>query len=585
MGILEIDAKNFLTEYNGSNNLLLDWQYKQLNIKSFKLTRTQSDYVVKYHNVQPKVAKKYLNIVESFGKQLQTERVLSEPVSKIWCEKLLCDSDKAYNVWGKIHESDKLNSFWIPKFAILVDEKKFTGVIDYSKYNVRPPMEHQKVAIEKLLCNDKYILADDMGVGKSTSAVLASLESGAKKILIICPSSLKINWLREIEIYTNRPTFIMSGSKWGSTFDYYIVNYDIVKNYHSDEKDEREKSVLLKQKFDLAIVDEAHFLSNPQANRSRLIGDLLMDIPKVWLLTGTPMTSRPINYFNLLKIVKSPLAENWQHYVKRYCGGYQFQSGNRKIWNTGGATNLDELRERTKCITLRRLKEDILTLPEKIVSPVYLELGNMQFYNDEMDEFIKITEEDKTKDKVSIDLSKLMKLRQMIAFEKIPFTCELIDRFLELDQKVIVFTNFTSTLDTIYEKYKNIAVVVDGRMNNIKRQNSIDRFQSDKKVKVFIGNIIAAGAGITLTSADGVIMNDLSFVPAHHAQAEDRAHRIGVKHSVNVYYPVFENTIEMNVYNILQRKKNIIDQVMGDGEYSESFGKELLSTILKKPLD
>jgi SNF2 family DNA or RNA helicase len=143
-----------------------------------------------------------------------------------------------------------------------------------------------------------------------------------------------------------------------------------------------------------------------------------------------------------------------------------------------------------------------------------------------------------------------------------------------------VFTNFTNTLEMIQEKYKKNSVVLDGRMSKQKRQESVDRFQNENKIKVFISNIIAGGVGITLTAAEGVIMNDLSFVPAHHSQAEDRAYRYGQKNSVLVYYPIFENTIEMIVYNILNKKKGIIDQVMGDGEYSENFSTELLKSIL-----
>ncbi len=585
MGIPEIDARNILTEYNGFNNQILDWKLKYTSIKNFKLTRTQSDYILKYHQTAPKVAKKHLNIVLSFGEKLMEEKKLVKPVEKIWCEKLLCESDKAYHIWGKIIDSDKINAFWLPKGSILQEEKKFKGVIDYSKYDVRPPMEHQKVAIETLLANNKFILADDMGTGKSLSATIASLESGVKKILIICPASLKINWKRELEIYTNRRTLIVEGSKWGSTFDFYIINYDILKNYHSTESELRENSLILKEKFDLVIVDEAHNLSSTTSLRSKLVNDILKDIPKIWLLTGTPMTSRPINYFNLLEIVESSVALNWQHYVKRYCKGYQFKVNGRKIWNVNGASNLDELRERTKNVVLRRLKTDILDLPDKIITPIYLNLDNLTFYNDELESFIKIATEEKENDKISVSLNKLMKLRQVLSFEKIDYTCELIDKFIEEDKKVIVFTNFTNTLDIIHEKYKKNSVVLDGRMSKEKRQLSIDKFQNDDKIKIFIGNIIAAGAGITLTEAEGIIMNDLSFVPAHHAQAEDRAMRIGQKNNVLVYYPVFENTIEMNVYNILQRKKNIIDQVMGDGEYSESLAKELLSNILKKPLE
>ena len=441
-------------------------------------------------------------------------------------------------------------------------------------------MSHQKEAIEKLLANDRFILADDMGLGKTTSTVIASMESGAKKVLIVCPASLKINWKREIENYTDDYVLIVEGKKWGSTYKYYIINYDILKNFHTTENSEDSEAyqIILNEGFDLAIVDEAHYISNSQAQRTQLLNDILAKIPKVWLLTGTPMTSRPINYYNLLKIVNSPLTLNWKSYVMRYCKGYQFRVGGRKVWNTSGTSNLDELRDQTKAVVLRRLKTDVLDLPEKIISPIWLELKN-SFYDDELSDFLRISEENKEKESITVTLNRLMKLRQLIAIEKVEHTCELIDKILEQGRKVIVFTNFTMSLDMLHEKYKKKSVILDGRMSKIARQESVDRFQNEDKVKIFIGNIKAAGVGITLTAADTVIMNDLSFVPADHSQAEDRAYRYGQKNSVLVYYPVFENTIEMTVYNILQKKKDIIDQVMGDGEYSESFASELVKTI------
>jgi len=576
----EIKAKNILETYEGFNNQLLEWKRKFEVIKNFKLSRPQADYVIKYHDVVPKVAKKYITITESFAKKLMEDKKLDSLPEKIWCEKLLCETEKAYNLWGKIMDSEENHSLWIPKMAVMVDEKKLNREIDYSKYSHRPPLEHQKIAIEKLLANNRYILADDMGLGKTSAAVIASLESNVKKVLVVCPASLKINWKREIENYTDKRILIVEGRKWGSTFDYYIINYDIIKNYHTTDKseDSDDYKLLVNAGFDLAIIDEAHYLSNPQANRTKLLNDILDKIPKVWLLTGTPMTSRPINYYNLLKIVNSPLAINWQTYVRRYCKGYQFKVGNRKIWNTSGASNLDELRDLTKNIILRRLKIDILDLPEKIISPVYLELKST-FYDEELEEFMRISEEKKKNESISVTLNRLMKIRQLIANEKIPYTCELIDRVLEQGKKVIVFTNFTNALDVLHEKYKKISVVLDGRMSKDKRQESVDKFQNNEKVKIFISNIIAGGVGITLTEADTVIMNDLSFVPAHHSQAEDRAYRYGQKNSVLVYYPIFENTIERIIYNILQKKKNVIDQVMGDGEYSESFTSDLFNEI------
>jgi SWI/SNF-related matrix-associated actin-dependent regulator 1 of chromatin subfamily A len=579
--IPEIEARTILSTYEGSNNQLLDWKTKFENQKNFKLTRPQADYVLKFHNVTPKVARKYIEIVSTFGEKIMEDRLLPKAPEKIWCEKLLCDSDKAFHIWGKVLESDPLNAFWLPKAAVMQPEKKLNRVIDYSPYDVRPPMEHQKVAIEKLLANDKYILADDMGLGKTTSAVIGALESGAKKVLIVCPASLKINWQREITNYSNRKILIVEGRKWGSTFDFYIINYDIIKNYHTTDnsEDSDDYKLLVNAGFDLAIVDEAHYISNTTANRTRLLNDVLEKIPKVWLLTGTPMTSRPINYFNLLKIVDSPLTLNWQSYVRRYCKGYQFRVGNRKVWNTSGASNLDELRERTKNLVLRRMKTDILDLPEKIVTPVFVEL-NSKMYDEELEEFARITNDKKNDETITVTLNRLMKIRQLISYEKIPYTCELIDKCLEQGKKVIILTNFTMTLDMLHEKYKKNSVTLDGRMNKDKRQENVDKFQTDEKIKIFIGNIKAAGVGITLTAAEVVIMNDLSFVPADHSQGEDRAYRYGQKNSVLVYYPVFENTIEKIIYNILQKKKGVIDQVMGDGEYSETFGKDLIKELL-----
>jgi SWI/SNF-related matrix-associated actin-dependent regulator 1 of chromatin subfamily A len=578
--IPEIEARNILSTYEGSNNQLLDWKRKFKDVKNFKLTRPQSEYVQKYHEVTPKIARKHINIVSTFGEKIMEDRLLTTPPTKIWCEKLLCESDKAFHIWGKVLEIDQLSAMWLPKAAVVQEEKKLDRVIDYTKYNSRPPMDHQKIAIEKLLANDKFILADDMGLGKTTSAVIASLESKARKILIVCPASLKINWEREIKNYSDRKVLIVEGRKWGSTFDFYIINYDIIKNYHTTDKseDSDDYKLLVNANFDLAIVDEAHYISNATANRTRLLNDVLETIPKVWLLTGTPMTSRPINYFNLLKIVESPLALNWQSYVRRYCKGYQFNVGNRKVWNTSGASNLDELRERTKNLVLRRMKTDILDLPEKIVTPVFVELTS-KMYDEELEEFTRISTDKKNDETITVTLNRLMKIRQLIAYEKIPYTCELIDKCLEQGKKVIVFTNFTMSLDMLHEKYKKVSVTLDGRMNKDKRQENVDRFQTEDKIKVFIGNIKAAGVGITLTSAEVVIMNDLSFVPADHSQGEDRAYRYGQQNSVLVYYPVFENTVEKIIYNILQKKKGIIDQVMGDGEYSESFSKDLLKQL------
>lgn len=522
--IPEIQARELLVKYNGANNYILNIKNKQAISQYFKMTRAQADYIIKYYNITPKIARKYAEITESQGKALEKTKFLPETPTKIWVEKLLCESDKAYHIWGYVTEVEPLHAFWIPKGAFVKQAKYIENNIDWSQFNHRPPMSHQISGVNYLLSNKKFILADEMGLGKTTTLTLSAILSGAKKILIICPATLKINWKREIQNYSDEKIEIIKNQQWDYDAKFVIINYDILKNHHQISEDKKNPLPGLHDYgFDLAIVDEAHYISNNKAQRSILTNDILDKIERVWLATGTPMTSRPINFYNLLKIVKSDAAINWKHYVTRYCNGYQFKprNSNRKIWSTRGATNLDELRNATKSVMLRRLKSEAIDLPEKIITPIYLELNNSK-YNQELFELARISEEGKTQSNITASLEQLTKIRQLISLEKIIHTIEVIDSLLEQDKKVVIFTNFTDTLNILYMNYKKQAVVLDGRMSEKAKQASVDEFQNNDKIRVFIGNIKAAGVGITLTAADTVVFNDLSFLPSDHAQAEDR---------------------------------------------------------------
>jgi len=427
-----------------------------------------------------------------------------------------------------------------------------------------------------------YVTEHAIVTHNTTCTIIAALETGAKKILIICPASLKINWQREIENYSDRPVYISEGKKFSTESDFVIVNYDILKNFHDTK--EKDNSLLNQSNFDLVILDEAHMISNPQAQRTKIINHFVKNIKRVWLLTGTPMTSRPMNYYNLLNIIESPVAQNWMAYAIRYCQGYQFMAGRRKVWNVTGASNLEELRDRTSKQILRRLKEDVLDLPDKIISPVYLRLKSKE-YEELMGEYYDWFDNKKDESSsLTVQFSKLMKVRKVISNEKTKQTIEFAENIIEQGKKVIIFTNFTDTLQTIYQHFGKQAVYLDGSCSKPHRQHAVDEFQDNEKIRVFVGNLKAAGVGLTLTAAEVVIMNDLSFVPAEHAQAEDRAYRYGQKSNVLVYYPLYENTIEGAIYDILNRKKKIIRTVMGD-EHPENSGdivEEILDIINKK---
>ena len=574
---LESKAMSILESYEGGNNYILELKRKSQINKKFYPTRSQSEYIINFHNKQPKVAKKWVILDSYFAQKLADDKLYTEIPQKVWVEKLLADKEKAYHVWGKVFETEQLHDFWVPKASLIKDNTVKNVVINFEKYSHRPLLSHQIEAVQKLVENKKYILADDMGLGKTTSTIVAALESGSKKILIICPASLKINWQREIENYTDRSIYISEGKNFSQEHDFVIINYDIIKNFHNVKK--KSDSQILGANFDLVVVDEAHYIKNGQAQRTKLINDLVKNVDRLWLLTGTPMTSRPMDYFNLLSLVDSPVAKNWMAYAIRYCSGYQFNAGGRKIWNVTGASNLEELRDRTSGLTLRRLKQDVLDLPDKIITPVYLRLKSKQ-YEDVMGDYYNWYEKNPDESKsLTVQFTKLTQVRQVIAEEKVIQTIELAENIIEQGKKVIIFCNFTNSLDRIIQHFGKTAVRLDGSMSKPERQNSVDKFQEDDKVKVFVGNIKAAGVGITLTAGEAVIMNDLSFLPSDHSQAEDRAYRYGQKNNVLVYYPIFENTIEGIIYDILNKKKQVIATVMGDVKNDVDLVEEIMKQI------
>ena len=575
--VMERKALELLESYEGANNYILRLKNKMENNPKFYPTRAQAEYIINFNTRVPKIARKWVDLDPYFANKIANDKLFTKIPTQVYIEKLLVEKDTSYHIWGKFFESETNHDFWLPKVSVLKDNRVKDVVIDYSKYSHRPPLDHQKEAIQKLCENKKFILADDMGLGKTTSTIIAALESGSKKVLIVCPASLKINWQREIQNYSDRTTSIIEGKKWEDA-EFVIINYDIIKNFH-DEKDKK-NSVILSSNFDLVVVDEAHYIQNKQAQRTKLINDLVRNIDRLWLLTGTPITSRPINYFNLLNLIDSPVALNWMAYVKRYCNGYQFKAGPRRVWNVSGASNLEELRDRTAPQVLRRLKENVLDLPDKIITPVYLRLKS-RLYEELMGDYYDWFDKGGEADSLTLQFTKLTKVRQIIAEEKIPSTIELCENIIEQNKKVIVFTNFTKSLDLLLEHFGKKAVKLDGSMSQKDRQESVDKFQNDENVMVFIGNIKAAGTGITLTAGEAVVMNDLSFLPSDHSQAEDRAYRYGQKNNVLVYYPIFDNTIEGIVYDILKKKKNIFEIVMGDKINENQNDGDMVGEILK----
>jgi SWI/SNF-related matrix-associated actin-dependent regulator 1 of chromatin subfamily A len=586
-------AISLLEGYTGINPYLRKLRNEYLKNKKIALTENQSKYIIDNHEREPQLINRVINITSYLGEELQKQEKLSFTPERILIEFILAETDKTYHVYGKLNRNQpESKMYWLPKTQV-TDDPYFEDIkveVDFSKYNDilakdgKKLYKHQEDGIKFLLARNGCILADDMGLGKSIQSIIAALESGAKNILVVCPSSAKINWEREINTFCDDTT-IIDGKKW-SEAKFTIINFDILKNFHTlhDRRTQSSEDVKLNRelanaKYDCCIIDEAHYLKNNESIRGKIMVELAVKhgIPKVWLLTGTPVANRPMDFFNLLKIIKSPIAENWKHYAVRYCDGRQFfrtlKNGLKKqIWLTDGASNLEELASKTKNIILRRLKTEVLDMPDKVITPMHHKLTTKGWvqYEALWEEYLeKRVLEGKKNGSLQKDLVELVLLRQFIAAEAIPHTIEMVENAIEMGRKVIIFTSFTEELEILSAHFGKISVKHNGPMTTNQKQKSVDAFQNNPKVKVFIGNIKSAGVAITLTEATVVIFNSFDWVPGNNEQAEDRAFRIGQKNDVNVYYQIFDDTISTRMWNMVRNKKDIIDIIMGDRKLTD----------------
>ena len=282
------------------------------------------------------------------------------------------------------------------------------------------------------------------------------------------------------------------------------------------------------------------------------------------------------------------LVDNWKFYAQRYCEGKQITTTlknrtKRKIWITNGASNLDELSIKTRNLLLRRMKDEVLDMPDKIRVPNYFKMSNKQQieYDSLWEDYLLERKKQKKKGAIQRDLVELGLLRKYIAMETIPETIELVNEVIEQGHKVIIFTCFTDELRALSEHYGSNCVIHYGELNEKEKQKSVDKFQMEGGPMVFIGNIISAGTAITLTRSTYVIFNSFDWVPGNSEQAEDRSYRLGQKNNVTVYYNLFENTIVSTMWHTLNRKKNIINQIMSRNDNNTTAVDEIVDYIIE----
>ena len=423
--------------------------------------------------------------------------------------------------------------------------------------------------------NGRALIADEMGLGKTVQA-LAWLEAHPKKrpVIIVVPASLKLNWAKEALMWMTKPNLeILTGTTpWKVTGDIIIINYDVLPAW---------VEALKRKHPQVLITDECHYYKSNKAIRTKAIKKLGKDIPHVIALSGTPIVNKPIEAYNALRLINPVLFSSSRYYIDRFCA----PKWNGFGWDYGGATNTQELHELlTSTVMIRRLKRDVLPqLPPKARSFVPVQLHNRAEYRDAEEDFIGFLRETKgaeaaRKASNAEALAKIEALKQLSVQGKLAESIDWISDFLDNGEKLVVFAVHRFVIDALMEKFGKIAVKIDGSVSLTERNKAVEAFQGNDKIRLFVGNIKAAGVGLTLTASSNVAFLELPWTPGDLSQAEDRCHRIGQKDSVNIYFLLAPDTIEERLAHILDSKRKVLDAVL-DGEITPQ--ESLLTELIK----
>lgn len=424
--------------------------------------------------------------------------------------------------------------------------------------------------------NGRALIGDEMGLGKTAQA-LAWLQLHPKRrpAIIVVPASLKLNWEREALMWMPNPNVqILNGQKddLPITGDIIIINYDILPYW---------KNKLRNTQPQVLIVDEFHLIKNNRANRTKAIKILARHIPHVIGLSGTPIINRPREVDNIVRMIDNTILPPFWNCAHKFYGARHNGFG----WDFNGATNIKEFHELlTSTVMLRRKKEDVLPeLPPKIRTILPIELDNQKEYNRAETHFLKWLQENKgtevAKRAQHIEaLARIEALKQLTIKGKMKQAIKWIGNFLDTNGKLITFCTHIATVDKLMNTFNKIAVRVDGKVTGMKRDKAIQVFQSDNKMRLFVGNIKAAGIGINLTAAASVAFLELGWSPGEHDQAEGRPDRIGQKaQCINIYYLIAAGTIEERIAKLIDKKRKVTNQVLDGAETEDS---SLLTELL-----
>lgn len=452
------------------------------------------------------------------------------------------------------------------------------GIVN--KINGFKPRPYQEEGVARGLELKRFINGDQPGLGKTLQSIATVY--GAEKMgevtfpcVVVCPSALKINWLREFEMWTDKKAMILNdknSQNWHrfhemGMADVFIVNYESLKKHFvysmPAKKDLKHSSQIIMdqriQLFNSIIVDESHRLKDPNSIQAKICIQLSKGKKYIILLTGTPVVNKPIDLFSQLAVMfKLGHFGGENGFKTRYCEGGK------------GAANLKELNYlmNMSCYFMRK-KEDVLKdLPPLSRQTIICSITTKSEFDTVRDDFANFLRnsdltDSEIKKKVGAEtIVKITMLLQISAKGKIEAAKEYIDEIIDSGQKIVVFCKHKIIIDLLKSAYPK-AVTVTGNDNADQKQNAVDSFQQKEATNIILCNHKAAGVGLTLTASSEVLFVELPWTQADCEQAEARCHRMGQPSNVRATYLLGEDTLDQWLYDIIQEKKAIANAITG----------------------
>lgn len=445
------------------------------------------------------------------------------------------------------------------------------------------PYPYQREGIEYGLDKKRLIIGDEPGLGKTLQSIGIVDTANAYPCLVICPSSLKINWQREFEKFTDKSALVLDNSV-RTTWPYLlkmgmhhvaIVNYESLRKYFvwdiKGGKSFRLKDVVFCPQirmFRSVIIDESHRVKDPSAQQTIFTKGITTGKEWIILLSGTPVVNRPEDLVAQLSIMGR---------LQEFGGRTKFMADyctDPKDKKAEPAVPLSVLSNQlyANCMIRREKAKVLPQLPDKTRVDLYVDISNAPEYNlaaadlaEYLRQYTECTDWEIRRKMRMEALVRFMTLRQLATLGKVAQAVDFIRTFLDSGKKLIVFCSLHEVVDALCKAFPR-AVTVTGRDSASSKQAAVDSFQNNPDVQLIVCSIKAAGVGLTLTASSSVAFLELPWTFCDCCQCEDRAHRIGQKDNVTCYYLLAKGTIDSIVYKLIQDKKNVANQIMNSDD-------------------